>query len=329
MAHSISLKKRKVHYASRVKVIMPNETFQTPAIMGSACTISDSKAIYLWHKMLDNSCTNGIIRLTLKLSYLGELYHGRLWRCKNAVSWAKWHFKHTLCLCYGRVVFGQRILRSSRSGASQIRNASAGSGRWTTCFEGIKNVRLFPGFILSDTTFIQPTRISRSYASSARAQTCSQVNRRCNGIYFCTQKQRCFLAGDRFGESDKTTVWLERPSTQYRASVATPAKKRAIVFFESDTCLSHCVDRYEQLRRMALEGRDSCGQGWGLALLHQRGFLVWMDAFSKIESYQQHSVIPVTSVPDKTYLAVPDTIRGQMIVTISEMVLSTLKGAAL
>lgn len=80
---------------------------------------------------------------------------------------------------------------------------------------------------------------------------------------------------------------------------------------------------------MVLEGRDYCCQGWGLALLNHRGFLAWIYAFSKLESYQQQSVVPVTSIPDKTDLAVPDTIRGRMIMTISEMILSTLQEVAL
>jgi len=80
---------------------------------------------------------------------------------------------------------------------------------------------------------------------------------------------------------------------------------------------------------MILEGRDYCCQGWGLALLINRGFLAWIDAFSKIESYQQQPVVPAAPVPDKTNLAIPDTIRGRMIMTISEMVLSTLQEVAL
>ena len=80
---------------------------------------------------------------------------------------------------------------------------------------------------------------------------------------------------------------------------------------------------------MILEGKDYCCQGWGLALLIHRGFAAWMYAFSKIESSQQQPATPVIPVPDKTCLAVPDTIRGRMIMTISDMVLSTLQEAAL
>jgi len=91
---------------------------------------------------------------------------------------------------------------------------------------------------------------------------------------------------------------------------------------------------------MTLEGRDYCCQGWGLALLIHRGFMAWAYAFSKIESSQQQTVVPAISVPDTntvvpaisvpdTNIAVPDTIRSRMVMTISEMVLSTLQEVAL
>jgi len=80
---------------------------------------------------------------------------------------------------------------------------------------------------------------------------------------------------------------------------------------------------------MILEGKDYCCQGWGLALLIHRGFAAWVYAFSKIESSQQQSAVPVTPVPDEACLSVPDTIRSQIIMTISDMVLSTLKEVTL
>jgi len=98
---------------------------------------------------------------------------------------------------------------------------------------------------------------------------------------------------------------------------------------EPDECLDHCAERYEQLRQMIMDGKDYCCQGWGMALLIHRGFATWIYAFSKIESSQQQSAVPVTPVPDKACLAIPDTIRGRMIMIISDMVLSTLQEVAL
>jgi len=310
MVHLISSNKRKVNYAFCVKCIMPNGILVSCAMMPIFCTINAQENNYLRHFFLDSFRMCGIIRLTRKLFYLGDIYHERLWRCKTGGTWAKWHFKCPFRGCYGRVVFGQRVFRSSRPGAGQVRDASAGAGGWSICFNGDEGVRLLPCIILSDTAGIRPTRVSRPYASSARTQACSQANQRRYVFRFNLQKQRIFLAGDRFGESDKTAVWFKCTSSQYRASVTTPTKKRAVNFFEPDTCLDHCVERYEQLRRMVLEGRDYCCQGWGLALLIHRGFAALIYAFSKIE-------------------AIPDTIRGQMIMSISEMVLGTLQEVVL
>jgi len=80
---------------------------------------------------------------------------------------------------------------------------------------------------------------------------------------------------------------------------------------------------------MVLTSKEYCCQGWGLSLLIHRGFASWAYAFSKIESYQQQTTVPAVSISDKTNLAVPDTIRSRMIMTISEMVLSTLQEVAL
>ena len=80
---------------------------------------------------------------------------------------------------------------------------------------------------------------------------------------------------------------------------------------------------------MILEGKDYCCQGWGLALLIHRGFAAWIYAFSKIESSQQQSAVPIPPTSDKRNLEIPDTIRGRMIMTISDMVLSILQEVAL
>ncbi len=329
MAHLISSNKRKVNYAFYVKCIMPSGVLVGYALEAIYYAINTYMNNYLRHFLFDSFEFDGIIRLTRKLSYLGDQYHGRLWRCKTGGAWAKWHFKCPSRGCYGRFIFGERVFRSPRPGAGQVRDASAGSGGWSICFNSGENIRLFSGVILSDTAGIQPTRISRPYAASTRTQACSQVDRRCYVIRFSLQKQKIFLAGDRFSESHKTAVWFERTSSQHRTSVAATVKKKAVNFFEPDTCLDHCVERYEQLRRMVLEGRDYCCQGWGLALLIHRGFTAWIYAFSKMESSQQESVAYVTLAPDKTCLAIPDTIRGQMIMAISEMALGTLQGVVL
>lgn len=320
---------RKVNYAFSVNSITPHGDFTKQAFVVHIFNIKPLYGNYLWRFLLDNFLMSGIIRLTGEMSYLGDRYHGRLWRCKIRITWSKWHIKCSSGGRYRRVIFRQRVFRPSRYAASQVRDASTGSAGWNGCFEGGKNIRFFACFILPDTACLRPARISRFDAASARPQACSQAERRCDGIYLSLQKQKNISSGNGSGNPDKTAFWIKRTSPQYRTSTAASAKKRAVNLSEPDECLDHCAERYEQLRQMILDGKDYCCQGWGLALLIHRGFAAWIYAFSKIESSQQQSAVPVTPVPDKTCLAIPDTIRGRMIMTISDMVLSTLQEVAL
>ena len=320
---------RKVDYTFCVNFIMSYSGYAKQAFAPLQLTIKPFLFNNLRHFLLDNFLVSGIIRLTGKMSYSGDRYHGRLWRCKIGSTWPKWHIEYSSGGCYRRSILRQRVFRPSRYVASQVRDASTGAARWTARFKSDKNVRFFSCFILPDTTCLRPTRISWPNASSARPSACPQINQRCHGIYYGLQKQKIISSGSGFSNPHKAAFWLKRTSPQYRTSTATSGKKKAVNLSEPDECLDYCADRYEQLRQMILEGKDYCCQGWGLALLIHRGFLAWVDALSKIESYQQQSVVPAISVPDKTNLAIPDTIRGRMIMTISDMVLSTLQGVAL
>ena len=321
--------KRKANYTFCVNFITPYGILSKRADATSYYNISPFIYSYLQHFLLDSHLSSGIIRLTGKLSYSGAPYHGRLWRCKIGSTWSKWHIKCPSWGCCRRVILRQRVFRPSRSAAGQVRDASAGSTGWNDCFAGCKNVWFFASFVLPDTARLRPARISRFDASSSRPQTCPQVDRRCDGVYFSLQKQKSVSSGNGSGNQDKTAFRIKRTSPQYRTCTAASAKKRAINLSEPDECLDHCSERYEQLRKMILETRDYCCQGWGLKLLLHRGFAAWVYAFSKIESSQQQSAVPITPVPDKASLAIPDTIRGRMIMTISDMVLSTLQEVAL
>jgi len=321
--------KRKVNYAFYVSFITPYSNFAKQALLAVKLDEKSFYYNYLGHFSLDNPLASGIIRLTGKLSYSKALYHGRLWRCKTGSTWSKWHIKCPSGGCCRRVILRQRVFRPSRSDAGQVRDAAAGPAGWNDSFAGGKNIRFFASFILPDTACLRPARISRFDASSSRPQACSQANRRCDGVYFSLQKQKSISSGNGSGNSDKAAFRIKRTSPQYRTSTTASAKKKAVNLSGPDEYLDHGVERYEQLRQMTLEARDYCCQGWGLALLRHRGFAAWVYAFSKIESSQQQSAVPITPVPDKASLAIPDTIRGRMIMTISDMMLSTLQEVAL
>ena len=317
----------KAYYAIIVKEITPYGSFVEYWEMTPNGRKEAFSGNYLRLFLLDSFPASGIIRLTGTMSYLGDRYHGRLRRCKNGSTRSKWHIEQPSGGCYRRPILGERIFRPSGHGTSQVRDASAGAARWSGSFKGIQNVWFFSCYILPDPAGLRPAGTSWPNAATARPKACSQVNRRCDGVYFGLQKQKSISSGNGFGNQDKTAFRVKRPSPQYRTSTAASAKKRAVDLSEPDECFDQCCRRYEQLRQMTLEMRDYHCHGWGLALLIHRGLAAWVHAFSKIESSQQQFV-PVTPVSDKACLAIPDTIRGRMIMTISEMVLSTLQGVA-
>ncbi len=278
--------------------------------------------------LIDKFIDTGIIRLTSETSYFGDRYHGRLWQCKIEGTWPEWHIKSSSGGCCRRFVLRQRVFRPSRLGAGQVRDASTIAERWSVRFKGGKNVWLFSCFLLPDTARLRSTRVSWPNAAQARPQACPQINGRGDDVYFDLQKQEILSWGNGSGSQDKATFWIKCTSPQHRTGIAAATKKKGVNLSEPDACPDHCVERYERLRQMILEARDYCCQDWGLALLIHRGFAAWIYAISKIEPFQQPSE-PTRSVPEKTNWVIPDTIRGRMVMSLSEMVLSALQEVAL
>ena len=318
----------KLNYAFSVSFNMPHDI--SPDHTCGACSFQGKplNGGCLWLNLIDKFMMYGKIRLTVNMSYLGDRYHGRLSHCKIESTWPKWHIKSSSGGCYRRFILRQRVFRPSRLGAGQVRDASTSAERWRVHFKDGKNVWLFSCFILPSTAHLRSTRISWPNAAQARPQARPQINRRCDDVYFGLQKQKIFSWGNGSGSQDKTTFWLKCTSPQYRTGIAASTKKGALNLSEPNEGLEHCVERYEQLRQMILVTRDYCCQDWGLALLMHRGFSAWIYAISKIESFQQPPE-PTRSVPEKTNWVIPDTIRGRMIMSLSEMMLSALQEVAL
>jgi hypothetical protein len=325
MRHIILHFNCKTNYAYCVNCIMPYIYFLKTAYILHLATLKPLLNNCLWRFLLDNHLFFGIIRLTVKMSYSGDKYYGRLWRSKRADTQSKRHIKHSSAGSYRRIVSGRRVFRPSRHAAGQIRDASKGPAGWDGGFKSSGIVRLFPRFVLPDTARLRPARISRPYAASARPKTRSQTDRRDNGLYWTLQSGSPCHWFCRAGYPVKAAFRPVCTPPQYRTGIAATAKKRALKLPEQEECFHLCIKRYEKMRGMILEGKDYCCQGWGLALIVHRGFKAWIYTFSKIESYQQQPPEPIVCT---TKLSIPETIQGKMIMTISEMVLSTLQGVA-
>ena len=321
--------KCKADYAFCVNFITPNTVFGKGPFYLFSLALTPFTYIHLWRFLLDTLHAYGIINLTGKMVYSGGQYHGRLWRRQIGITESTWHLEYTSGGCNRRSILKQRVFRPSRHVASQIRNAAAGPAGWNGRFNGGEDVRVFPGFVLPDPACLRSAWISRADASPERSSSRAQINRNGHGLYYRLQKTKALSSVRGTGQSHQTAFRLQCASPQHRTCLAASAKKRATHLGEPGNHFNRCTERYEQLRKMVLTSKEYCCQGWGLSLLIHRGFASWAYAFSKIESYQQQTTVPAVSISDKTNLAVPDTIRSRMIMTISEMVLSTLQEVAL
>lgn len=315
----------KVYYAFNVNFITPTGIFERHAFCVILLTISLFNCMNLQHFLLDISCKFDIISLTVKMVYSGDQYHGRLWRCQIGITESKWHLEYTSGGYNRQFILRKRIFRPSRYATSQIRDASAGPAGWNGRFKGRGNVRFFPGFVLPDTACLRSAWISRPYATPERPPSWAQINRNGHGFYYRVQKTKALSSVEGSGRSNQAAFRFQCAPPQYRTCLAASAKKRATNLGEPDNHFIRCTERYEQLRKIVLASKDYCCQGWGLSLLIHRGFASWAYASSKIQLYQQQPVVPVASLSNKANLTVPDTIRSRMIMTISEMVLSTLQ----
>ena len=116
--------RRKVNYAFCVNFITPYSNFAKQALLAVKLNDKPFNCNYVWHFPLDIPIVSGIIRLTGKLSYSGDPYHGRLWRCKTGSTWSKWHIKCPSGGCCRRVILRQRVFRPSGPATGQVRDAS-------------------------------------------------------------------------------------------------------------------------------------------------------------------------------------------------------------
>ena len=84
---------------------------------------------------------------------------------------------------------------------------------------------------------------------------------------------------------------------------------------------------YERLRDVALDGREVSRARWGLSLFMNRGFLVWITTWIKIEETS-----PSARVDERTdatdlweEIALPDAVQGRMVAVLAGMVLGALR----
>jgi hypothetical protein len=76
-------------------------------------------------------------------------------------------------------------------------------------------------------------------------------------------------------------------------------------------------DRYEAVRRQALDG--DTGAGWGLALVERQGLVAWMRAWPPDTS---PSPLPVLAQESDRSCSLPSDLCGQIASVMADMILS-------
>ena len=209
----------------------------------------------------------------------------------------------------------QRVLRSGRFAAGQVRDAAARGCRQATDQSGSKDVWLFTPVVLSSAGSLSRGWPCGAVTTKTRAPLRAQTYARTDAVCNTTSA----LRADHFQSSDsgtnrRTLPCLSSPA-QHRSSAATskktPVSSGPAVISLTDRRL---VAAYEELRFQAVQG---VRRGPGLALMTARGFRCWMEVCSQL--FTNEGSCP--QVPDRPAPALPSGFRGELVVLLASMLL--------
>jgi hypothetical protein len=209
----------------------------------------------------------------------------------------------------------QRVLRSGRLAAGQVRDAAPSRGRQTTGQPGRQNVWLLSTLLLSDTGSFSGVWSRWSVATQTGAAIRTQAGAGADAVCGTTSTRR---AGDLHfptGRPNRKALrYLGSPS-QHRpsttASKKTPLSPESAAVRFSDRRL---VTAYEELRSQAAQERQ---QGPGLALMIARGFRSWMETYSQLFT-TECSRTPISDRPESS---MPSGLRGEVVLLLTSMML--------
>jgi len=209
----------------------------------------------------------------------------------------------------------QRVLRSGRFAAGQVRDAAARGCRQAIGQSGRKDVWLFASVVLSSAGSLSRGWPCGAVTTETWASFRAQTHARTDAVRDTTPARRA----DHLQSSDSRTNHRTLPClgspAQHRSSAAT-SKKTPV---SSDPAVISLTDRrlvaaYEELRFQAVQG---VRRGPGLALMMTRGFRCWMEVCSQLFSNEGSC----TQVPDRPAPAMLSGFRGELVVLLASMLL--------
>jgi hypothetical protein len=209
----------------------------------------------------------------------------------------------------------QRVFRSGRCGAGQVRDAAAGRYRQATGPSGGKDIWLFAPVVLSGTGSLSGSWACRALATETWAALGAQAHARTDAVCGATPARRTRDLQSSVSPTNRTTLRCLGSPAQYRSSAAA-SKKTPLSPQAAAICLvdRRLVAAYEEIRSQAVQGRQ---RGPGLALMMARGLRCWMEACSQLFANQGSC----TEVMDRAALALPSSFNGELVVLLASMLL--------
>lgn len=226
---------------------------------------------------IDKRNRYGIMVLTL--CSIGEKYG----RSKIKGTSKPKMFKPSARQGHQRALPSKRLLRSPGPSPSQVRNASAGTGRPTANPPG-----RFPVWFLTAIS-VQGSGHFRSYRSTGtgsdqtRSSPSTQTERVCGQIYRRAEERGWISNFRSTGQSNQKAVRVGCAHTKYSTGSEAQEKKTAL----KQTCPEELecpgasdplCKLYEQLRSFVLEASDVPAQAYGLGVMLRQGMRAWIEA---------------------------------------------------
>jgi hypothetical protein len=250
---------------------------QSPTLVRRvACIISLKtalKPVVCEHKVLDNVSVWHIIIFTLNYAQSGT---------DQTILPASTRYAE--CAPAGRQARhlpGQRLLRSGRSAAGEVRDASAGRDRQEARQRGGESVRLLATVLLPGAGSLSARRTCWPVTAETRTAIRAQTDTRADGFRCSTPRGRPGHFQFSSGRTNRRTLWRLGPPAQHRPPGA--ASKKTPVSTELDAVVGNdrrLVAAYEELRSRAVERLHH--RGPGIAILMTRGFRCWMEACGQL-----------------------------------------------
>ena len=244
---------------------------------GYQCLIIPGYIITYGNNWVDKRNRYGIMVLTLCST--GEKYG----RSKIKGTSKTKMFKSSARESHQRAIRKKRLLRSPGPSSSQVRDASAGTGRSTANPPGSFPVWFLTPISLQGSGHFRSYRSTGTGSDQTRSSPSTQTERVCGEIYR-RAKERGWISNFRStGQPNQKAVRVGCTHTKYSTGSEAQEKKTAL----KQTCPEELgcpgvtdplCKLYEQLRSYVLEASDVGGQVYGLGVMLRQGMQAWIEA---------------------------------------------------